>query len=338
MGLESFGRLIISSPYLNESFYWAFCTVGENKVRKWASHSQFNTSQTTDCFWEDLQREVGFTGLYCLHRTTAQLQLGRKGAKATQNPPKLEQTSSLSGAAVVWLLRLWLLKGFYFQTTCCSYQLAPIFFNALSYSLSTPDYGSGRTQASAKIPWLMPCLLWIHIFTRYPQCRVATIPTVENWIHPNKMLISWNTERFPEILIFALAFEVHLLGLFLEELIFSLLWFSWSVHIPQVHHCINASASSFPCYGKWTAEFIPALQTTNSMSTGYSSPMCQKDVTISFIHIPQTWGWLNVSSRVQTFAAWALWASSPRHRLGALLCAQQTSKVARTEVPVKTIF
>lgn len=109
--------------------------------RNGANHSQLNRSQTTDCFWEDLQREVGFYWTLLHAQNRAQLEFGGKGGKRHSKMQKLEQTSSLSGAAILWLLHLWLLKGFYLQTKCCSFQLAPTFSMLFFSSLSTLTMG-----------------------------------------------------------------------------------------------------------------------------------------------------------------------------------------------------
>lgn len=131
-------------------------------------------------------------------------------------------------------------------------------------------------------------------FTSSPGSTVqsCSYPLLQRtgYIHSNKMLISWYIEIFPEMLIFALAFEVHLHGLFLVELIFSPVM----VFLDCVH---STTTSLYKCF----CFLFPMLRRANSwvhtgnpdrkavpMPTPYSSPTCQNDVTTSFIHTPQT--------------------------------------------------
>lgn len=93
-------------------------------------------------------------------------------------------------------------------------------------------------------------------------------------------------KSFPEMLIFALAFEVHLRELFLAEFIFSPV-----ITFPDYAHPTNISLYKCFCF------LFPMSRAVNSrvrtrtpdreavpVPTAYSSPVRQKDVTTSYTH------------------------------------------------------
>lgn len=207
------------------SVLWA-----RNKFRKQASHSRLNTSQTTDCFWEDLQRAVGFyrTSLRAQNNSWSLVEKGQKPLKKTEVETNEFPFRSCCGVIAASLIA----QGFLFPDKVLQLSASTNVFQHPFLALCPPRLWVWQdTGISHNSTWLLPWLLWIHTFTRYPQCRVAAIPYCRE-LDTSIQIKCW----FPEILKYFLKCWLllwHPLAWVVSDGInFLPLWFSRTVHIP----------------------------------------------------------------------------------------------------------